>query len=86
VRLISGTNKSCGTFVTPFVPGKFRPTPIRNDGTATAGVSAMTRARTQGTAGSNSASKPGQRWCLERSTRAGPDLGGFFPPDEPFAP
>jgi hypothetical protein len=33
VRLISGTNKSCGTFVTPFIPGKFRPTPIRNDGT-----------------------------------------------------
>src|SRR5262249_26037966 len=33
VRLISGTNKSCGTFITPFIPGKFRPTPIRNDGT-----------------------------------------------------
>lgn len=33
VRMISGTNKSCGTFVTPFIPGKFRPTPIRNDGT-----------------------------------------------------
>ena len=26
-------NKSCGTFVTPYLPGKFRPTPIRNDGT-----------------------------------------------------
>ena len=33
VRLISGSNKSCGTFITPFIPGKFRPTPIRNDGT-----------------------------------------------------
>jgi hypothetical protein len=33
VRLITGTNKSCGTFVTPFIPGKFRPTPIKNDGT-----------------------------------------------------
>src|SRR5262249_39945062 len=33
VRMISGTNRSCGTFVTPFVPGKFRPTPIKNDGT-----------------------------------------------------
>jgi hypothetical protein len=33
VRMITGTNKSCGTFVTPFVPGKFRPTPIRADGT-----------------------------------------------------
>src|SRR5262245_46551746 len=33
VRLIGSTNRSCGTFVTPFVPGKFRPTPIRNDGT-----------------------------------------------------
>jgi hypothetical protein len=33
VRLISGSNKSCGTFVTPFIPGKFRPTPIKNDGT-----------------------------------------------------
>ena len=33
VRMISGTNRSCGTFVTPFIPGKFRPTPIRNDGT-----------------------------------------------------
>src|SRR5262245_54713410 len=32
VRLITGQNQSCGTFVTPFVPGKFRPTPIRNDG------------------------------------------------------
>lgn len=33
VRLITGTNQSCGTFITPFLPGKFRPTPIRNDGT-----------------------------------------------------
>jgi hypothetical protein len=33
VRLITAKNQSCGTFVTPFVPGKFRPTPIRNDGT-----------------------------------------------------
>ncbi len=33
VRLISRGNKSCGTFITPFVPGKFRPTPLRLDGT-----------------------------------------------------
>jgi hypothetical protein len=33
VRMINGSNKSCGTFVTPFIPGKFRPTPIRLDGT-----------------------------------------------------
>lgn len=33
VRLITGTNKSCGTFITPYLPGKFRPTPLRNDGT-----------------------------------------------------
>src|SRR5262245_24558916 len=33
VRLITGKNRSCGTFITPFLPGKFRPTPIRNDGT-----------------------------------------------------
>ena len=33
VRMISGTNRTCGTFVTPFIPGKFRPTPIRPDGT-----------------------------------------------------
>src|SRR6266536_2542576 len=33
VRLITGQNRSCGTFITPFIPGKFRPTPIRNDGT-----------------------------------------------------
>ena len=33
VRLITGQNQSCGTFVTPFIPGKFRPTPIRNDAT-----------------------------------------------------
>ena len=33
MRLITGTNKSCGTFITPFIPGKYRPTPIKNDGT-----------------------------------------------------
>jgi hypothetical protein len=33
VRMINAANQSCGTFVTPFIPGKFRPTPIRNDGT-----------------------------------------------------
>ena len=33
VRLITAGNKSCGTFITPFIPGKFRPTPIKNDGT-----------------------------------------------------
>jgi hypothetical protein len=33
VRLISGGNKSCGTFLTPYLPGKFRPTPIKKDGT-----------------------------------------------------
>jgi hypothetical protein len=33
VRLITGQNQSCGTFVTPFLPGKFRPTLIRNDAT-----------------------------------------------------
>src|SRR5437016_4158299 len=33
VRLITGQNQSCGTFITPFIPGKFRPTPLRNDGT-----------------------------------------------------
>jgi hypothetical protein len=33
VRLITGRNQSCGTFITPYLPGKFRPTPIRNDGT-----------------------------------------------------
>lgn len=33
LRAITGKNKSCGTFITPFIPGKFRPTPIRNDGT-----------------------------------------------------
>jgi hypothetical protein len=34
VRLINGSNKSCGTFITPFIPGKFRPTPIKKDGTS----------------------------------------------------
>ncbi|MEQ1859769.1 MAG: hypothetical protein ABMA13_07535 [Chthoniobacteraceae bacterium] len=33
VRLITGGNKSCGTFITPYLPGKFRPTPIKADGT-----------------------------------------------------
>lgn len=33
VRLITGQNQVCGTFITPFLPGKYRPTPIRNDGT-----------------------------------------------------
>lgn len=33
VRLITSGNKSCGTFITPYLPGKFRPTPIKNDGT-----------------------------------------------------
>ena len=33
IRLITPQEKSCGTFVTPFIPGHFRPTPIRNDGT-----------------------------------------------------
>jgi hypothetical protein len=33
VRMIAGDNTACGTFVTPFIPGKYRPTPIRNDGT-----------------------------------------------------
>lgn len=33
VRLITGTNKSCGTFITPYLPGKYRPTPVRKDGT-----------------------------------------------------
>jgi hypothetical protein len=33
VRLITDGNKSCGTFITPYLPGKFRPTPLKNDGT-----------------------------------------------------
>ena len=33
VRLRSDANTCCGTFVTPYLPGKFRPTPIKNDGT-----------------------------------------------------
>lgn len=32
-RMITGGNKSCGTFITPYLPGKFRPTPIKTDGT-----------------------------------------------------
>jgi hypothetical protein len=33
VRMINSKNKSCGTFITPFIPGKYRPTPLRNDET-----------------------------------------------------
>ena len=33
VRLITQSNQSCGTFITPFIPGKFRPTPLKIDGT-----------------------------------------------------
>jgi hypothetical protein len=33
VRLITSGNQSCGTFITPFLPGKFRPTPLKLDGT-----------------------------------------------------
>jgi hypothetical protein len=33
VRLITSGNQSCGTFVTPFIPGQFRPTPLKIDGT-----------------------------------------------------
>ncbi|MCX7825879.1 MAG: hypothetical protein N2689_10015 [Verrucomicrobiae bacterium] len=33
VRLITDGNRSCGTFITPYLPGKFRPTPLKNDGT-----------------------------------------------------
>jgi len=29
VRLINGNNESCGHFVTRFIPGKFRPTPLQ---------------------------------------------------------
>ncbi len=32
-RLITAANQSCGTFITPYLPGKFRPTPLRADGT-----------------------------------------------------
>ncbi|HEX4131764.1 MAG TPA: hypothetical protein VHZ24_17145 [Pirellulales bacterium] len=33
VRLLTGLNQGCGTFVTPFIPGKFRTTPLKTDGT-----------------------------------------------------
>ena len=33
VRLITGYNQSCGTFITPYLPGKYRTTPLHNDGT-----------------------------------------------------
>jgi hypothetical protein len=29
VRMISSGNRSCGTFITPFIPGKYRPTPLK---------------------------------------------------------
>jgi hypothetical protein len=32
-RLITSGNKSCGTFLTPYLPGKFRPTTLKADGT-----------------------------------------------------
>jgi hypothetical protein len=32
-RLITSGNKSCGTFITPYLPGKYRTTPLKNDGT-----------------------------------------------------
>jgi len=33
VRLHNSLNQSCGTFVTPYIPGRYRPTPIKPDGT-----------------------------------------------------
>jgi hypothetical protein len=33
VRLHNRLNQSCGTFITPYIPGRYRPTPIRPDGT-----------------------------------------------------
>lgn len=33
VRLITGGNQSCGTFITPYLPGKYRTTPLKGDGT-----------------------------------------------------
>jgi len=33
VRLIASTNRSCETYVTPYIAGQHRPTPIRTDGT-----------------------------------------------------
>jgi hypothetical protein len=33
VRMIASDNRVCGTFITPFIPGKFRPTPLKLDGT-----------------------------------------------------
>lgn len=33
VRLITDGNLSCGTFVTPYLPGKYRTTPLKADGT-----------------------------------------------------
>lgn len=33
VRLITGTNQACGTFITPYLPGKYRTTPLKLDGT-----------------------------------------------------
>src|SRR3954467_13860772 len=33
VRLITANNQSCGTFITPYLPGKYRTTPLRKGGT-----------------------------------------------------
>jgi hypothetical protein len=33
VRLITDGNRSCGTFITPYLPGKYRTTPLKLDGT-----------------------------------------------------
>jgi hypothetical protein len=33
VRMRTDSNKGCGTFTTPYLPGKFRPTPLKNNGT-----------------------------------------------------
>ena len=34
LRLHNHLNQSCGTFVTPYIPGRYRPTPIRPDDAA----------------------------------------------------
>lgn len=31
VRLLTGTNQGCGTFITPYLPGKYRTTPLKFD-------------------------------------------------------
>lgn len=33
VFVVSGSNRTVGAWVTPFIPGKFKPTPVRSDGT-----------------------------------------------------